>query len=163
MTAPFEERFWSKVDKSGDCWEWTGSRTNRGRYGQIAAGVDRAGKRQMVVASRAAWELAYGPIPAGLHVLHACDNPGCVRPDHLMLGSLRANTVDADRKGRRSVPAKTHCKHGHELTGANVYIRSDNGKRQCRPCKRIRANEWYRRARRGRPASEVRWNGEVPG
>lgn len=89
--SDLEERFWSKVDQSGDdCWHWQAAVNPRG-YGVFA------GRN----ASRVAWELTFGPIPAGLWVLHACDNPLCVRPGHLMLGSPTANVYDMDAKGRR--------------------------------------------------------------
>jgi len=85
--------FWAKVDKSGDCWVWTGGRFNTG-YGN----VKRNGRAQTT--HRLAWTLAYGPIPAGQIICHRCDNPPCVRPDHLFLGSHRTNAEDRTRKGR---------------------------------------------------------------
>lgn len=69
------------------------------------------------MAHRFSWELANGPIPAGLVVCHACDNPGCVRPDHLWLGTQRANMVDAGRKNHLGAAKHwTSCKRGHEFT-----------------------------------------------
>lgn len=89
-----EERFWSKVDKSGECWIWTGCLTNRG-YGNF--GVR---KGYNIPAHRFAYELTCGPIPEGFLACHHCDNRRCVRPDHLFLGSHRDNTQDCIRKGR---------------------------------------------------------------
>jgi hypothetical protein len=91
---PIEVRFWAKVNKTPTCWLWTAStRKGRGKYGQINLnGMQRA--------HRVSWQLAYGPIPNGLHVLHKCDVPACVRPGHLFLGTHRDNMDDARQKGR---------------------------------------------------------------
>ena len=90
-----EDRFWPKVDKSGDCWIWTGGTTYLG-YGEFRM----PGRRSPARAHRIAWELANGPIPEGAVVMHRCDNPPCVRPDHLELGSLSDNMQDMLSKGR---------------------------------------------------------------
>ncbi len=86
-------RFWSKVDTTGDCWDWTAG-CDRDGYGRFRLG------RQKARAHRVAWELTYGPIPEGLCVLHHCDRPVCVRPSHLFLGTNTDNTQDRDMKGR---------------------------------------------------------------
>lgn len=87
------ERFWAKVRKSEGCWEWIGCKNKKG-YGQFGL------LRRAHAAHRVAWELAYGKIPKGLHVCHHCDNPGCVRPDHLFLGTNLDNHKDSAAKGR---------------------------------------------------------------
>lgn len=87
------ERFWSKVDRTGDCWTWTGTR-KEGGYGQFHYG----GKTTK--AHRVAWILTSGAIPDGMCVLHHCDNPPCVRPEHLFLGTLSDNMQDCAAKGR---------------------------------------------------------------
>jgi hypothetical protein len=94
------ERFWSKVDKAGECWLWIGWKDADG-YGQISLG-GRSGRR--VGAHVAAWLLAHGQLPA-LQVLHRCDNPACVRAEHLFLGTQRDNMQDMVRKGRKAVRA----------------------------------------------------------
>jgi len=92
-TSSLRARFWTKVDKSGDCWLWTAARWDTG-YGQFMVGGKLRG------AHRVSYELAKGPIPAGMLVCHTCDNPRCVRPSHLWLGTVRDNAQDAARKGR---------------------------------------------------------------
>jgi hypothetical protein len=87
------KRFWEKVDRSGDCWLWT---TGTLRHGYGAFFLD--GKQRL--AHRVAWELTHGPIPDGMMVMHRCDTPGCVRPNHLRLGTGFDNMGDAAEKGR---------------------------------------------------------------
>jgi len=92
--ASLAERFWSRVDKTDGCWAWTGT-VESGGYGALSW---EGHKRR---APRLSWELHYGPIPPGLFVCHHCDNPPCVRPDHLFVGTLADNNHDRDAKGRQ--------------------------------------------------------------
>lgn len=123
------ERFWSKVDKSGDCWIWTGGKDRKG-YGKFSMGSqfkpDGSRRNSMVSAHRFSYELVHGPIPDheslhGLCVLHSCDTPGCVNPNHLSLGTNKDNVRDMDRKGRRvNAQANGEGHHNSILTERQV-------------------------------------------
>jgi hypothetical protein len=86
-------RFWNRVRVTDGCWLWTGA-PNTGGYGQVCINWE------VRLVHAVAFEEFYGPIPAGLCVLHHCDNPPCVRPDHLWLGTKAENNADRDAKGR---------------------------------------------------------------
>lgn len=95
-----DPKFWQKVDKSGDCWLWTGHRSSKDGYGRLSRWkITRA----PLLAHRHSWTLRYGAIPDGLFVLHKCDVRSCVNPDHLFLGTARDNTHDMISKGRDSL------------------------------------------------------------
>ena len=96
--TPIEERLWSKVDKTGECWLWTGGANNKG-YGVISKGGHVSRK---MLTHRLSYELAYGPIPAGMAVCHRCDTPLCLRPAHLFLASQAENIADMWQKGRQA-------------------------------------------------------------
>ena len=86
--------FWEKITKTNTCWTWTGDKCPFG-YGRKRNPM--LGER---LVHRISWILHYGPIPVGMNVLHHCDNPPCCRPDHLFLGTLQDNAIDAENKGR---------------------------------------------------------------
>lgn len=98
MRATLLERFMSKVspEPMSGCWLWTGAVLKSGGYGAI--GIERASVR----AHRVAWALFRGPIPAGLLVLHKCDNPACVNVDHLYLGTASRNALDCVERQRHN-------------------------------------------------------------
>lgn len=131
---------WDKVDTNGECWVWTGATDSWG-YGEIRVG----GKNHKT--HRLSYEENVGSIPDGLIVRHlVCDNPPCVRPSHLSLGTHKDNSEDRDRKGRNYWSNKTHCPQGHEYTGENTYVHP-SGSRRCRECGRKEARDRMRRKR----------------
>ena len=96
--ASLEGRFWSFVNKTDGCWEWTGGRHVQG-YGQIKIADGYSGK--LVRSHRLSYELHFGPIPDGMDVLHHCDNPPCVNPKHLYLGTIHENMADKVNRHRQ--------------------------------------------------------------
>lgn len=145
--------FWSQVDKSGDCWIWEGKRNPRHPYGQFYVGWD--GERYVEMrAHRAAWSLANAqPVPEGMSVMHSCDNPICVNPDHLSLGTHTDNVRDMWAKGRarNRMVGMTHCQRGHEFTPENTTV--SGGKRKCRACCNARERRQREERRQSRNAS----------
>ena len=120
---PLEIRFWQKVRKSDGCWEWQAHRFRTG-YGALRI----SGKTE--TAHRVSYRLNVGPIPEGLWVLHRCDNPGCVRPDHLFLGTRLDNVADMDAKGRRTQAILTVADVQEIRARAEMLPRTRSGKRK---------------------------------
>jgi hypothetical protein len=137
MEVTAEERFWDKVDKSGECWLWTGAKYSNG-YGHFVIGG------QGFLAHRLAWEWEHGPIQDGLVLMHTCDVPGCVRGSHLKPGTRAENSTDMVNKGRHHPTygkdnphfgkLHTHCNKGHELTDDNIVLTNHGKSRRCRIC-----------------------------
>lgn len=107
-----EERFWSKTipEPNSGCWLWTAATTPRG-YGVFHAGQGRGASR----AHRIAYELTMGPVPDGLLVLHRCDNPSCVNPDHLYVGTHRDNADDREARSRSQIGDRHYTRRAPHL------------------------------------------------
>jgi hypothetical protein len=131
-------RFWSKVDKTGDCWEWTAARTNG--YGVFRIGGRKDGR--LVPAHRHAYEELVGPIPNGLQIDHLCRNPACVNPSHLEPVTQKENILRGE-----SWPARNAAKDSCPRCGDEFSVQV--GGRYCRRCRNKKAAE---RMRQGRSA-----------
>ena len=95
------DRFWAKVNKTNSCWEWNASKERKG-YGEFRASC--LGGRWL--AHRLSWFFRHGEIPNGLWVLHQCDNPSCVNPSHLYLGTSDDNISDMVSRNRTAKGAR---------------------------------------------------------
>jgi hypothetical protein len=120
-----EQRFWSKVDSSGDCWLWTGALEPSGYARFVAEG-------EKVYIHRYAYEWVIGPIPEGLTIDHLCRVRHCVRPDHLEAVTHRENLRRSPTQVTTVNARKTLCPRGHQYSG-----RDARGWRECRECRRL--------------------------
>lgn len=131
MSQKREARFWQKVDKSAECWIWTG--TKRDGYGQFKTAFGMAN------AHRIAWELAYGRIPNGQQCLHRCDVRSCVNPAHLFLGTLHDNMRDRNTKGRQARGERSGRATITESVASQIKALKPNGKAPWGYCREIAA------------------------
>jgi hypothetical protein len=133
---PLEQRFWSRVIKTGDCWLWENPK--KSGYGEIK--IDGKMEKAHIISYR----MDIGPVPKGLELDHLCRNRSCVRPDHLEavthIVNVRRGLAGAYNK------IKTNCRNGHPFSGENLRIRP-NGKRNCRACYRKYALKSYHQKR----------------
>lgn len=131
-------RLWSKIDASGDCWEWMAYRSKTG-YGYVKDGRSPRSAHLVV------YETLVGGVPDGLELDHLCRNHRCVNPDHLEPVTHKENV--ARGASTTAHAARTnHCINGHEFTLANTYIRP-NGNRACRACRQEATRRWLARGR----------------
>lgn len=135
-----ESKIWSYVDTNGPmhpvlktrCWIWT--------RGKTAAGYGRIGKDEYT--HRTIWKLIHGKFRKAFMFLHKCDNPPCIRPKHLFVGTRSDNIQDAIAKGRlrNQHTRKSHCMRGHRFNKKNTRFskgRNNHVWRVCRTCRRI--------------------------
>lgn len=135
------------VKNERGCWVMTAGYEHKFRVDNGTPGYRGASYRGIgITAHRLSWFLHYGKIPRGKIVMHKCDNPPCINPDHLKLGTRAQNNKDMKAKGRYNNQKLTHCVHGHAFDEANTRVYRDKHgwiARQCRQCSRDR----YRRDR----------------
>ncbi len=130
-----QARMAAMIDRgAGECWLWTGA-TARGRANISYRGRSMSAPRLAKVISDRAWP------PVEMQACHECDNPACVKADHIWWGTNRENSLDAVRKGRFKNQSKTHCVAGHPLSGENLR-HSKEGHRICRICAAKRQKQW---------------------
>jgi hypothetical protein len=121
-----EDRFLNKVYKTDSCWLWTGAKSNTG-YGHMTI------SKKTVKVHRLSYEIFKGEIPDRMIILHSCDTPLCVNPEHLSIGTKKENSTDAVKKKRLYNQKKTHCPQGHEYSLENTHT-SPDGRRYCCAC-----------------------------
>ncbi len=128
MRIPVIERVMRRVDIQPDeCWLWTGYRDPKG-YGRISAGPGSG----LIRPHKVVYEFTRGPIPDGLQLDHLCRVRACVNPDHLEPVTAYENFLRGESACAVNA-RKTHCNHGHQLSGTNLHI-TPSGGRRCKAC-----------------------------
>jgi hypothetical protein len=131
LTERQHTNFWAKVEKTDDCWNWTGAKSGsptKGYYGMF--GLSPTVK----LAHRVSYETTIGPVPVGLQLDHLCRNTLCVNPAHL-------EPVTAAENVRRAAAFVTRCPHGHAYDEQNTWI-DGRGRRNCKKCRAFRKRRW---------------------
>jgi len=147
--ARAELRFWSKVRKTDDCWEWTGYRQSGG-YGRLYL------QGGVALAHRFSYGLLVGEIPQGLEIDHLCRNTSCVNPDHLEAVTHQENMM----RSANGYGLTGKCRPmGHEMTAKNTYI-TPAGARSCRTCKALKSVH-YKAKRRALKKALLSRDGEI--
>jgi len=146
----FAAAFWAKTEPDGDCLIWRGSVLNNG-YGHTMY------QARKLLAHRAAYELAHGPIPPKMEVCHRCDRRLCVAPAHLFLGTHAENLRDMSEKGRASrwQAEKDECVNGHPFSPDNTHV-TPAGYRECRTCRRETKARYRMRQAQGESAAPLK-------
>lgn len=147
MRKSLESRFFSRVCKGAEeeCWQWTGQIDKRG-YGRLWAANIHPCLTRMSFAHRVSYYISKGTIPDNINILHKCDNPNCVNPNHLFPGTLKQNTQDMLEKNRHFHKAKVTCPLGHAYDEENTYYYKNN--RQCRKCSIERSRRYRNRIKK---------------
>ena len=128
------ERFLSKIQATSDCWKWLGYKDSKGYGGFFLNGKMRR-------AHRVSFEIFKEKIIGENVIMHECDNPECVNPEHLKQGLQFDNMMDAHDRNRFHAQGQIHCKRGHELKGDNLIVyKNSNGRpaRHCIACQKVR-------------------------
>ncbi|RBY82659.1 HNH endonuclease signature motif containing protein [Blastococcus sp. TF02A-26] len=141
-SSALPSRFWAKVDRSGECWLWTGAVTSAG-YGSWSSDGHRLSPH------RVTYEAVHGPIPDGLQIDHLCRVRLCVNPQHLEAVTPQVNVLRSEAP-TAYLARQTHCLRDHELAGDNLLIQTRHGRPVGRECRRCRDDARARR-RTGRP------------
>lgn len=137
------ERLLNRVEKTDECWNWTGSLSTSG-YGQITGYVND--EKTNLITHRVVYEHFKGKIPKNHSIDHLCRNKLCQNPEHLEAVTPRVNTL----RGVSAVAInaqKTHCSSGHPLSGKNLLMDKKNNVRMCKACRRVVHYNW--RLKRG--------------
>ena len=132
--VPLDVRIWAKIEKTPECWLWTG-KLDRDGYGSIAVPRNEQPGRlnyRNLKAHRAVYEVLVGPIGEGLTIDHLCRVRSCVNPAHLEAVSMKVNVLRGINPPANNA-RKTHCVQGHEFSPLNTKI-TNQGYRRCRQC-----------------------------
>jgi len=142
-----EHRFFEKVDQAKECWEWTASTTFFG-YGLFYNG------KKIIHAHRFSYELHFGEIKNGCVIMHICDNPKCVNPDHLKEGSQKDNVHDMIIKNRakfglkrKTINKRIYCINGHDVTDFKSLYVSKKGYTGCKICRKNQSRNFEKKER----------------